>query len=320
MLFKPIPDRSRDIASVNVMEFLLRKQAHMIYTFLLSPKYLLLYDKSHSYTLFSNHRFCSQLSSTNTHNIQNNWMYVDVSFSHGDKSFPISAMIDTGCTYCVIDSTFAVDSCGITPQNPDYNGYNTSRDRTRIFYTTIPILCVGGKEFTEVKCAIIDLSGKFQTNHRFIIGADILSKELWKFNLKSCILECLDKNSSLSYKSVITWDKRSALFYNGIVLKAKVNGKKAFFLFDTGSRYNQLPKEVGILPTDTIVKEFASIATPIVWKNRERVQAAQFSLSSINLPIDFLLTNESIGYLNIEVLLSRTFIIDYTKKRILLVE
>ena len=251
---------------------------------------------------------------------KNNWMYVDASFSYGDKSFPISAMIDTGCTYCVIDSTFAVDSCGITPQNPDYNGYNTSRDRTRIFYTTIPILCVGGKEFTEVKCAIIDLSGKFQTNHRFIIGADILSKELWKFNLKSCILECLDKNSSLSYKSIITWDKRSALFYNGIVLKAKVNGKKAFFLFDTGSRYNQLPKEVGILPTDTIVKEFANIATPIVWKNRERVRAAQFSLSSINLPIDFLLTNESIGYLNIEFLLGRTFIIDYTKKRILLVE
>ncbi len=194
-------------------------------------------------------------------------MYVDASFSYGDKSFPVSAMVDTGCTYCVIDSTFAVDSCGITPQNPDYNGYNTSRDRTRIFYTTIPILCVGGKEFTEVK-----------------------------------------------------WDKRSALFYNGIVLKAKVNGKKAFFLFDTGSRYNQLPKEVGILPTDTIVKEFANIATPIVWKNRERVRAAQFSLSSINLPIDFLLTNESIGYLNVEFLLDRTFIIDYTKKRILLVE
>jgi len=141
---------------------------------------------------------------------------------------------------------------------------------------------------------------KFQTNHRFVIGADILSKELWKFNLKSCILECLDKNSSLSCKSIITWDKRSALFYNGIVLKAKVNGKKAFFLFDTGSRYN--------------------IATPIVRKNRERVQAAQFSLSSINLPIDFLLTNESIGYLNVEFLLDRTFIIDYTKKRILLVE
>ena len=77
---------------------------------------------------------------------------------------------------------------------------------------------------------------------------------------------------------------------------------------------------MGILPNDTVVKEFAIIATHIVWKNIEIVQAALFSLSSINLPIDFLLTNESIGYLNVEFLLDRTFIIDYTKKRILLVE
>ena len=32
MLFKPIPDRSKDITSINVMEFLLRKQAHMIFS------------------------------------------------------------------------------------------------------------------------------------------------------------------------------------------------------------------------------------------------------------------------------------------------
>ena len=30
MLFKPIPDRSKDITSINTLEFLLRKQAHMI--------------------------------------------------------------------------------------------------------------------------------------------------------------------------------------------------------------------------------------------------------------------------------------------------
>ena len=30
MLFKPIPDRSKDITSINTLEFLLRKQARMI--------------------------------------------------------------------------------------------------------------------------------------------------------------------------------------------------------------------------------------------------------------------------------------------------
>ena len=119
MFFEPIPDRSKDISSINTLEFLLRKQAHMIvchtieelwvvclgirngtaktflllffiiwillflftrknylcivqlYSFLLfSPKYLLLYDKPHSYSLFNNHCICYQLGSTNSHNIQ----------------------------------------------------------------------------------------------------------------------------------------------------------------------------------------------------------------------------------------------------------
>ena len=119
MVFEPIPDRSKDISSINTLEFLLRKQAHMIvchtieelwvvclgirnetvetflllffiiwillflftrkhylcivqlYSFLLlSPKYLLLYDKSHSCSLFNNHSIYSQLGSTNTHHIQ----------------------------------------------------------------------------------------------------------------------------------------------------------------------------------------------------------------------------------------------------------
>ena len=32
MLFKPIPDRSKDITSINTLEFLLCKQTHMIFS------------------------------------------------------------------------------------------------------------------------------------------------------------------------------------------------------------------------------------------------------------------------------------------------
>ena len=42
--------------------------------------------------------------------IKNNWMYVDASLSYGGKNTPVQAMIDTGCTYCVIDSAFAATS------------------------------------------------------------------------------------------------------------------------------------------------------------------------------------------------------------------
>ena len=125
MFLYSIPNRGKDISSINTLKFLLRKQAHMIVchtieelwvvclmvsvklgirneitkTFLLlffvvwillfllarkhylciiqlhsllslSPRCPLLYDKSHSCSLFNNHCIYSQLGSTNTHNIQ----------------------------------------------------------------------------------------------------------------------------------------------------------------------------------------------------------------------------------------------------------
>ena len=45
---------------------------------------------------------------------KNNWMYVDASLSYGGNNIPVQAMIDTGCTYCVIDSAFAATSAIIS--------------------------------------------------------------------------------------------------------------------------------------------------------------------------------------------------------------
>ena len=40
---------------------------------------------------------------------KNNWIYVDAMLSSKEKNVHTSAIIDTGCTYCLIDSTFAAD-------------------------------------------------------------------------------------------------------------------------------------------------------------------------------------------------------------------
>lgn len=44
------------------------------------------------------------------------YLYTQVRLSHGDRERTVRALIDTGCSFCVIDSTFAVDSCGWTGQ------------------------------------------------------------------------------------------------------------------------------------------------------------------------------------------------------------
>ena len=40
------------------------------------------------------------------------YLYTPVRLSHGDLERTVRALIDTGCSFCVIDSTFAIDSCG----------------------------------------------------------------------------------------------------------------------------------------------------------------------------------------------------------------
>ena len=40
------------------------------------------------------------------------YLYTPVRLSHGDRERTVRALIDTGCSFCVIDSTFAIDSCG----------------------------------------------------------------------------------------------------------------------------------------------------------------------------------------------------------------
>ena len=41
------------------------------------------------------------------------FMYADAQVFNESKKHSIPSMIDTGCSLCIIDSTFAVDSCEI---------------------------------------------------------------------------------------------------------------------------------------------------------------------------------------------------------------
>ena len=41
------------------------------------------------------------------------FMYSDTQIFHAKKEFTISSLIDTGCSLCILDSIFAIDSCGI---------------------------------------------------------------------------------------------------------------------------------------------------------------------------------------------------------------
>ena len=55
--------------------------------------------------------------------MKGDWMYTDVALSNGGSVHNVPGLIDTGCSVCIIDSTYAVDSCHIKAQRPGIDRY-----------------------------------------------------------------------------------------------------------------------------------------------------------------------------------------------------
>lgn len=57
------------------------------------------------------------------------FMYTDVQVFNETKKHSIPSMIDTGCSLCIIDSTFAVDSCEIKIDKLQTISVNQTKDK-----------------------------------------------------------------------------------------------------------------------------------------------------------------------------------------------
>lgn len=58
--------------------------------------------------------------------MKGDWMYTDVALSDGGSVHNVPGLVDTGCSVCIIDSTYAVDSCHIKDLKGDKIMDNTA--------------------------------------------------------------------------------------------------------------------------------------------------------------------------------------------------
>ena len=245
-------------------------------------------------------------------------MYVDAMLSSKEKNVHTSAIIDTGCTYCVIDSTFAAD-LQLSTIDTVFISYSTQKPPVSASRVNLPQLAIGEKMYNNVLCVIVDLQGKFKEYApSFIIGADIISRDLWNIDLKNSVLSFLTELPQQKQK--IKWASRKAIFPNDIILKAEVNGKKGYFFFDAGSRRNELPQSLGIAATKTQQEQTANIAESLSIKELQVVEQAQLKVGFIDKVIDMFFTPEKQGYLNAQFLWDKSIVLDYKNKCIFILD
>lgn len=247
-------------------------------------------------------------------------MYADVTLSHQSSSRVVPGMIDTGASYCIIDSIFAVDSCHIVVGENATSVGNTKGKKIRSFYVCLDSLSLGGVTYAKVRCYVIDLAGKFRHHApKLIVGGDVLKRDLWGFDLKRYVMT-RHEAPVRHVRSTLVWKNHedySRAYLNAIFFEGKIAGKKTYIHFDTGSRRNCLRRDLGLSPTREIEREAADIVHPLAMKKSLLYENVAVEMGNEQFRQDFLLDEER-GYpcINTDFLQGKTFVLDYPKKRL----
>ena len=249
-------------------------------------------------------------------------MYVDVSVYNSGLCNKIhETTIDTGASVCAIDSTYAVDSCQIKGERVNALVGNTMGKDVNSSYVYLDSIAFGGVVYTKVRCYLVNLAGTLQQfAPKFIIGGEVLKKDLWCCDLKEYTLQrymCAPKN----VVATIKWKRYADAALNLIYFEGKIGGKDTRIFFDTGAVRNAVPSNFDITPTDSVKLPGASIAEKLTYKKVGWCKNVPVEISNLNSNLDFVKSSNS-GLkepcINADFLQGKKWMLDYKRRRLLI--
>ena len=235
-------------------------------------------------------------------------------YSHKVQS--VAVLVDTGCSLCVVDSTFARDSLGIAMPDKLKLMVNSRDNRMPTCVVDSVLFC--GKTYRQVLCIIINLKDKFKRfAPDFILGADILKDRPLRFDYETMTItpNLGDKNGGI----VLKWKdshKFTDIPMNFIVFETRIQGQHVRLVFDTGSRNNKLPNDIRIAPTGTIQKEAADVSQQLTIKQVRQYKGVAFGLGKQTIVLDFIEGEDKYGLLSLNFLKGHSFILNYKEKKL----
>ena len=243
------------------------------------------------------------------------FMYADVLVANKKDIHNVLSLIDTGSSLCMIDSTFAVDSCGV--KENELKTALVNETQIKISSATIDSIHFCGKTYCKVHCLIVDLMGIYQKYApKFIVGANIFKSGAWKFDMERSIIEPYNANKR-AVGTVFKWKNHkdySDVAIDYIIFDSKIDGKKTRFAFDTGCKNNKLQRNFYTGATEKIQKETANIENKLSIKTVDLCRDVKFKIDKSEFTLDFVIGDYNIGLLNIEFLQNHSFILNYKKQ------
>ena len=249
-------------------------------------------------------------------------MYVDVAvYNSGLCSTIRETTIDTGASVCAIDSTYAIDSCQIKGERVNAVVGNTMGKDVNSSYVYLDSIAFGGVVYTNVRCYLVDLAGTLQQYApKFIIGGDVLKRDLWCYDLKRNTLQRYMRVPK-NVVATIKWKKYADAALNLIYFEGKIGGKDTRIFFDTGAVRNAVPSNFDIIPTDSVKLPGASIAEKLTYKKVGWCKNVPVEISNLNSNLDFVKSSNS-GLkepcINADFLQGKKWMLDYKRRRLLI--
>ena len=256
--------------------------------------------------------------------IKNNLMYVDASvYNSGLGSTIRETTIDTGASVCAIDSTYAVDSCQIKGERVNAVVGNTMGKDVNSSYVYLDSIAFGGVVYTKVRCYLVDLAGTLQQfAPTFIIGGEVLKKDLWCCDLKEYTLQRYMRVPK-NVVATIKWEKYADAALNLIYFEGKIGGKDTRIFFDTGSLLNAVTFNFDITPTDSVKLPGANIADKLTHKKVGWCKNVPVEISNLNYNLNFVKSSNS-GLkepcINADFLQGKKWMLDYKRRRLLILD
>ena len=248
-------------------------------------------------------------------------LFADVSVFNSGLRCTSQAMIDTGASVCVIDSTYAVDSCRIKGEQVNAMVGNTRGKNINTSYVYVDSITFGGVVYTKVRCCLVDLVGKLQQfAPKFIVGGEVLKKDLWCCDLKGYTLQrylCAPKN----VVATIKWERYADAALNHIYFEGKIGGKKTRILFDTGAIRNEVTSTFDLTPTEKINIQSANVAKTLIREEVGLCKNVPVELSKYILNLDFIKPNKGgarFPLINSDFLQGKKWMLDYKRRRLLI--
>ena len=250
-----------------------------------------------------------------------NFIMVESTLFYQDKVVPYEVGISSTLTHCLMDSTYAVNVLKVdiaqlksAVVNKKEGGYYSLR---------LDSLNFCGETYRNVMFIVMELQQKFKGKvPDVVVGNSILSHRAWHVDLqRHTFTPCSPDRYYGKIRLKCSIGKGPD--YGYIFLKAKVGGRKVRMQFSLTKGQHILPHGVYDFPSQPLTREGGSFERPLSLETLPLYQDVPTQIGYFNFVADYKLgypDEDKVGTLYLDALEGKSFVLNYPKKVIEILE